>query len=44
MSYKKPQIVARSAAKQTFVAACAVNRAPSGCYSWNKECEFRQQH
>ncbi len=29
MAYKKPQIVAKSAAKQTFVAGCPTNDAGS---------------
>lgn len=28
MAYKKPQIVAKSAAKQSFVAGCPTNRPP----------------
>jgi hypothetical protein len=28
MAYKKPQIVAKSAAKQSFVAGCPTNKVP----------------
>ncbi len=39
MAYKKPQIVAKSAAKQTFVAGCPSNVAQQGCHnSNNKRC------
>ena len=31
MAYKKPQIVAKSAAKQTFVAGCGANKPVYGC-------------
>jgi hypothetical protein len=32
MAYKKPQIVAKSAAKQSFVAGCGTSNVPrSGC-------------
>ncbi len=39
MAYKKPQIVAKSAAKQSFVAGCPSNTAPSG----KGHCMRRQQ-
>ena len=42
MAYKKPQIVAKCAAKQSFVAGCAANRAYlDGCMknsSTNRNC------
>ena len=39
MSYKKPQIVAKSAAKQSFVAGCPEKtvKTPS-CSSLNSRC------
>ena len=36
MAYKKPQIVAKSAAKQSFVAGCP---AKDTGISWCKKCE-----
>ena len=39
MNYKKPTIVARSAAKQTFVAGCPTNKpASSYCSGNNTKC------
>ena len=39
MAYKKPQIVAKSAAKQSFVAGCGQNRPNPGCNpSHNGNC------
>ena len=41
MAYKKPQIVAKSAAKQSFVAGCPANR-PLNCNCkcrYNSSCE-----
>ena len=39
MAYKKPQIVAKSAAKQTFVAGCGVNvPIHNHCYVVNSKC------
>ena len=39
MSYKKPQIVAKSAAKQSFVAGCPEKKPVSpNCYSQNSNC------
>ena len=39
MAYKKPQIVAKSAAKQTFVAGCPNNsRSNPSCTLTNKRC------
>lgn len=36
MAYKKPQIVAKSAARQSFVAGCPSNRIVcNGCMSSN---------
>ena len=41
MAYKKPQIVAKSAAKQTFVAGCPTNRRNGcGANSGNRACEI----
>lgn len=39
MAYKKPQIVAKSAAKQTFVAGCGSNN-PGVCWcsAENRKC------
>lgn len=40
MAYKKPQIVAKSAAKQTFVAGCGVNvPIHNHCNTTNKKCQ-----
>lgn len=38
MAYKKPQIVAKSAAKQSFVAGCPTERAThqSPCFTGRK--------
>ena len=40
MAYKKPQIVAKSAAKQSFVANCPTNTPanPLGCTINNQKC------
>ena len=39
MAYKKPQIVAKSAAKQTYVAGCpAKTPHPQNCNSHNAQC------
>jgi len=38
MAYKKPQIVAKSAAKQTFVAGCPTN-GNTGCVT-RKRCQI----
>lgn len=39
MAYKKPQIVAKSAAKQTFAAGCPTNKVQyNGCASYNTTC------
>ena len=38
MAYKKPQIVAKSAAKQTFVAGCPTHHGSNGCGS--RQCEI----
>ncbi len=40
MAYKKPQIVAKSAAKQTFVAGCPPQKVHNGglCSMYNREC------
>ena len=40
MAYKKPQIVAKSAAKQSFVATCPTNtRVATNCSSSNYKCD-----
>ena len=41
MAYKKPQIVAKSAAKQSFVAGCPSNKVTRNCYAGNRECMGR---
>lgn len=39
MAYKKPQIVAKSAAKQSFVAACGINMpVHKHCFTLNRKC------
>ena len=38
MAYKKPQIVAKSAAKQTFVGGCPTNNAQPYCTGHNIKC------
>lgn len=44
MAYKKPQIVAKSAPKQSFVAGCPSDKAQSGCHnSHNRMCEIAQK-
>ncbi len=44
MAYKKPQIVAKSAAKQSFVAGCPANKPNpwSGC-NYHAICECGKQ-
>ena len=40
MAYKKPQIVAKSAAKQSFVAGCPEKTyVCSSCSGANRKCE-----
>lgn len=39
MAYKKPEIVAKSAAKLSFVAGCPANYHPSGCNVVNSKCQ-----
>ena len=39
MSYKKPQIVAKSAAKQSYVAGCP-SRTGHSCHGNCRECEI----
>ncbi len=42
MAYKKPQIVAKSAAKQSFVAGCPVKDTSGSCTkATNGGCEYR---
>lgn len=38
MAYKKPQIVAKSAAKQSFVANCPTNKPTPFCRTANTNC------
>ena len=39
MKYQKPEVVAKSAAKESFVAGCPTNEVMSStCYSDNKIC------
>ena len=46
MAYKKPQIVAKSAAKQSFVAGCPTNTAYMCCTGsgsgTGSKCEIRR--
>lgn len=42
MAYKKPQVVAKSAAKQSFVAGCPEKTSTSGCHEYNHKCECGQ--
>ena len=39
MAYKKPEVVAKSEAKQTFVAGCPSNNTVPGCRSSNAGCQ-----
>lgn len=40
MAYKKPQIVAKSAAKQSFAAGCPTyTQSVSNCSSSNRKCD-----
>ena len=40
MAYKKPQIVAKSDAQQSFVAGCPTNEWQSNfCSSFNQKCD-----
>ena len=39
MAYKKPQVVAKSAAKQTFVAGCPEKTSADFCTMQNHNCE-----
>ena len=44
MAYKKPEIVAKSAAKQSFVAGCPPQKAVASCTSvTNTKCMIGQQ-
>ena len=39
MAYKKPQVVAKSAPKQSFVAGCGVNiPVHNHCHTQNSKC------
>ena len=38
MAYKKPQIVAKTAAKQSFVAGCGHQSGAMGCHASNASC------
>ena len=38
MAYKKPQLVAKSAPKQSYVAGCPLKSCSSSCYSQNTSC------
>lgn len=38
MAYKKPQIVAKSAAKQSFVAGCPEKSVQFACSHMNSKC------
>jgi len=41
MAYKKPQIIAKSEAKQSYVAGCGTNNSSSGsCGGVNYRCEI----
>ena len=42
MAYKKPQIVAKSAIKQQFVAGCPTKTSISYCTLSNHKCECGQ--
>ena len=39
MAYKKPEIVAKSAAKQSFAAGCPTNRTWAECCQVNRNCQ-----
>lgn len=40
MAYKKPQIIAKSEAKQSFVAGCGLNNSMGkACGSVNYDCQ-----
>ncbi len=42
MAYQKPQIIAKSAAKQSFVAGCpAKNTNAASCNKGKDGCEYR---
>lgn len=38
MAYKKPEVVAKSEAKESFVAGCPEKTCDSYCATWNKSC------
>ena len=39
MAYKKPQMVAKSVAKKSYVAGCPTKTVyDKSCSSWNTEC------
>lgn len=42
MAYKKPQLVAKSAPKQSYVAGCPQlkNQQPDVCTTWNNSCMY----
>ena len=45
MAYKKPEVVAKSETKQSFVAGCPPNK-PTSCHpcSYNRLCETGRVH
>ena len=39
MAYKKPEVIAKSEAKQSFVGGCPAEKlSGSGCNPWSKKC------
>ena len=38
MAYKKPEVVAKSEAKESFVAGCTTHNVPMTCRVYNNEC------
>ncbi len=42
MAYKKPEIVAKSPAKQSFVAGCPTNSTAESCTKTKSGCEYRK--
>ena len=40
MAYKKPQMVAKSSAKKSYVAGCPANSGATCCSAYNTSCEI----
>ena len=43
MAYKKPEVVAKSESKQSFVGGCPTNKAGGGRCTYRSYCEVGQK-